>query len=162
MSRHYAAGYGLISPSQSAEARIKRDYCVEIMVTQLRLLLHESGSLLSTRRHLPYRVTPSAQSLPSTPRVIPLSAEGYTAPSNQCGTEPAAISAVRTIALSFWRNAAAVRFWCVWSLVDATLEHLLQALMAPAPEACRRGGLFLPDRPSAPSAPKSLSPAVWA
>jgi hypothetical protein len=31
--------------------------------------------------------------------------------------------------------------------VDAALEHLLQALMAPAPEAGRGDGLFLPDRP---------------
>ena len=31
--------------------------------------------------------------------------------------------------------------------VDAALEHLLQALMAPALQAGRGDGLFLPDRP---------------
>jgi hypothetical protein len=31
--------------------------------------------------------------------------------------------------------------------VDAALEHLLQALMAPAPQAGQGDGLFLPDRP---------------
>ncbi len=57
----------------------------------------------------------------------------------------AAASAARTIALQMLEERGRGAVLVGVARVDAALEHLLQALMAPATES--RDGLFLPDRP---------------
>ena len=59
--------------------------------------------------------------------------------------EAAAVAAARTIALQMLEERGRGAVLVGVARVDAALEHLLQALMAPAPS--RGDGLFLPDRP---------------
>jgi hypothetical protein len=59
--------------------------------------------------------------------------------------EAAAVAAARTIALQMLEERGRGAVLVGVARVDAALEHLLQALMAPAPN--RGAGLFLPDRP---------------
>ena len=61
------------------------------------------------------------------------------------GPEAAAANAARTIALQMLEERGRGAVLVGVARVDAALEHLLQALMAPAPG--RGDGLFLPDRP---------------
>ncbi|AFY27452.1 hypothetical protein Cyagr_0251 [Cyanobium gracile PCC 6307] len=59
--------------------------------------------------------------------------------------EAAAAQAARTIALQMLEERGRGAVLVGVARVDAALEHLLQALMAPATD--KRDGLFLPDRP---------------
>jgi hypothetical protein len=59
--------------------------------------------------------------------------------------EAVAVNAARTIALQMLEERGRGAVLVGVARVDAALEHLLQALMAPAP--IRGDGLFLPDRP---------------
>ena len=59
--------------------------------------------------------------------------------------EAAAVAAARTIALQMLEERGRGAVLVGVARVDAALEHLLQALLAPAPN--RGDGLFLPDRP---------------
>ncbi|MEB3167272.1 MAG: hypothetical protein ACKN89_16265 [Cyanobium sp.] len=59
--------------------------------------------------------------------------------------EVAAASAARSIALQMLEERGRGAVLVGVARVDAALEHLLQALMGPAPP--RADGLFLPDRP---------------
>jgi hypothetical protein len=59
--------------------------------------------------------------------------------------EGPAVAAARTIALQMLQERGRGAVLVGVARVDAALEHLLQALMAPA--ASRGDGLFLPDRP---------------
>ncbi|MFN9870410.1 MAG: hypothetical protein ACK55E_03110 [Cyanobacteriota bacterium] len=59
--------------------------------------------------------------------------------------DTAASNAARTIALQMLEERGRGAVLVGVARVDAALEHLLQALMAPAPK--RGEGLFLPDRP---------------
>ena len=56
-----------------------------------------------------------------------------------------AVDAARTIALQMLEERGRGAVLVGVARVDTALEHLLQALMAPAPN--RGDGLFLPDRP---------------
>jgi len=60
-------------------------------------------------------------------------------------SDAAAAQAARTIALQMLEERGRGAVLVGVARVDATLEHLLQALMGPAPN--RGDGLFLPDRP---------------
>ena len=66
-------------------------------------------------------------------------------PDSSPSLEPAAAAAARTIALQMLEERGRGAVLVGVARVDAALEHLLQALMAPAPN--RGDGLFLPDRP---------------
>ena len=66
-------------------------------------------------------------------------------PDSSPSLEPAAAVAARTIALQMLEERGRGAVLVGVARVDAALEHLLQALMAPAPN--RGDGLFLPDRP---------------
>jgi hypothetical protein len=57
----------------------------------------------------------------------------------------AATAAARTIAMQMLQERGRGAVLVGVARVDAALEHLLQALMGPAPN--RGDGLFLPDRP---------------
>ena len=59
--------------------------------------------------------------------------------------EATAVAAARTIALQMLQERGRGAVLVGVARVDASLEHLLQALMTPAPN--RGDGLFLPDRP---------------
>ncbi len=59
--------------------------------------------------------------------------------------EAAAVAAARTIALQMLEERGRGAVLVGVARVDTALEHLLQALLAPAPT--RGAGLFLPDRP---------------
>jgi hypothetical protein len=59
--------------------------------------------------------------------------------------EAAAVDAARTIALQMLEERGRGAVLVGVARVDAALEHLVQAVMAPAPN--RDDGLFLPDRP---------------
>jgi hypothetical protein len=59
--------------------------------------------------------------------------------------EGAAVAAARTIALQMLEERGRGAVLVGVARVDAALEHLLQALLAPAPS--RADGLFLPERP---------------
>jgi hypothetical protein len=61
--------------------------------------------------------------------------------------EVAAVEAARTIALQMLEERGRGAVLVGVARVDAALEHLLQALMAPALESGRGDGLFMPDRP---------------
>jgi hypothetical protein len=60
-------------------------------------------------------------------------------------SEPTAVDAARTIALQMLEERGRGAVLVGVARVDAALEHLLQAVLAPAPS--RGDGLFLPDRP---------------
>ena len=60
--------------------------------------------------------------------------------------EGAAVAAARTIALQMLEERGRGAVLVGVARVDAALEHLLQALMAPSTSS-RSNGLFLPDRP---------------
>jgi hypothetical protein len=66
-------------------------------------------------------------------------------PDSSPSLEPAAAAAARTIALQMLEERGRGAVLVGVARVDAALEHLLQALMAPAPN--RGDGLFLPERP---------------
>ena len=61
--------------------------------------------------------------------------------------EAAAVAAARTIALQMLEERGRGAVLVGVARVDAALEHLLQALMAPALESGRGDGLFMTDRP---------------
>ena len=61
------------------------------------------------------------------------------------GSDAVAAQAARTIALQMLEERGRGAVLVGVARMDAALEHVLQAVMAPAPN--RGDGLFLPDRP---------------